>query len=97
MELVSYGKGSPSKVQGGGVYIGTITRIDGDMAYVQLPKLTGRAVYGPCPTALGAGSMAVGDTVFCAFVGHQWDQLVVLACTSPIDLEAGYSIDGGSA
>lgn len=91
MDLISYGKASSVPVQGGGVYIGTVVRIDGDACYVQLPRLSGEAAYGPCPTFFGANGLVAGDTVFCAFIGHSWDQLVVLSST------AVASMDGGSA
>jgi hypothetical protein len=86
MDLISYGKASSVQVQGGGVYIGVVTRIDGDACYVQLPRLSGEAAYGPCPTFFGANGLAVGDTVFCAFIGHAWDQLVVLSSTAEVSV-----------
>lgn len=97
MDLIAYGKGSSTRAPGGGIYIGKVTRINGELCYVQIPRLNQKAVYGPCPTAFGASTLAVGDTVFCAFTGHQLEQVVVLATTSPIDLTTGFVIDGGTA
>lgn len=64
---------------GGGLWLGTVTRLDAAGAYVEVPRLAAGYEYGPARyPAEDAGILAAGDDVVVAFLEDGLDELVVL-------------------
>jgi hypothetical protein len=67
-----------------GAYLGTVLRVTGAYAYVQLPRFDPSVEYGPAvyPSEYNPGTarpLAAGDTVVVAFIEGDHANIVVLA------------------
>lgn len=69
----------PTPTLGPAVYLGTVTRVDGDRCYVEVPALARGFEYGPARYPADGIPPAAADTVAVAFLNGVLDELVVLA------------------
>lgn len=75
--FINRSKATSVRLQGGGIYIGIVTRIAGtslDRIYVKVPKLGGVNEYGPCVVAGVIPS--VGDFVLVGFLDNKMSEIV---------------------
>lgn len=75
--FINRSKATSVRLQGGGIYIGIVTRIAGtslDRIYVKVPKLGGVNEYGPC-VVVGV-IPSVGDFVLVGFLDNKMSEMV---------------------
>lgn len=72
--FVNRNKATSSRLQVGGVYIGVVVRTGTTGVYVQVPKISGDAEYGPC--IFSGVQPNVGERMLVGFLDNQLSQLI---------------------
>lgn len=81
-------------LEGGGIYVGRVSKVSGNQVFVEVPTLSPKYSFGPCSISGTSFSLELNDKVVCSFLNNSTSDLVVLG---KVYGGAALVIDGGSA